>query len=72
MTPRERLIVCDENTTIEQAKEILDKKRIEKLPIVDKDNNLRGLYTSKDILNHMHRPYASLDAKGRLLVHHHF
>jgi len=68
MTPRERLIVCDEDTTIEQAKEILDKKRIEKLPVVDKSNNLRGLYTSKDILNHMHRPYASLDPKGRLLV----
>jgi IMP dehydrogenase len=68
MTPRDKLVVCDVSTTTEQAKEILDKKRIEKLPIVDKDNNLCGLYTSKDILNWMHRPYASLDSKGRLLV----
>jgi len=68
MTPREKLVVCDVSTTIDQAKEILDKERIEKLPIVDKEFHLRGLYTSKDILNHMHRSYATLDSKGRLLV----
>lgn len=37
--------------------------RVKKLPLVDADNILRGLITSKDIINHIQRPFASLDAK---------
>ncbi len=42
--------------------------RVKILPLVDANNYLRGLITSKDILNHMHRSYASLDKRGSLLV----
>ncbi len=46
---KENLITAPENTTIEEAKDILKSHKIEKLPLVDKDNNLRGLITIKDI-----------------------
>lgn len=46
---KEKLITAPEDTNIEQAKEILKNNKIEKLPLVDKDNNLRGLITIKDI-----------------------
>ncbi|SQB89770.1 inosine-5'-monophosphate dehydrogenase [Clostridium tetanomorphum] len=46
---KENLITAPENTTIEEAKHILMKHKIEKLPLVDKDYNLRGLITIKDI-----------------------
>ncbi len=68
MTPRDKLIVADENVSLEKAREILAKHRIEKLPLVDSENNLRGLITAKDILNISNRPFASLDEKGQLLV----
>ncbi len=42
--------------------------RIKILPLVDGDNNLKGLITSKDILNHLRRPFASLDERGQQLV----
>ncbi|MGA7368694.1 MAG: IMP dehydrogenase [Nitrososphaeraceae archaeon] len=54
--------------TIEEAKEILHKHRIEKLPVVDKKYHIVGLITSKDILKMEQYPYASKDKKGRLLV----
>ena len=46
---KEGLVTAPENTTIEEAKELLKKHKIEKLPLVDKDNNLKGLITIKDI-----------------------
>lgn len=46
---KENLITAPENTTIGEAKDILKSHKIEKLPLVDKDNNLRGLITIKDI-----------------------
>ena len=55
-------------TTIEQAKDILHKNKIEKLPIVNSENEIIGLITSKDILKMEQYPYASKDKKGRLLV----
>lgn len=65
---REKLITSREGTTIAQAKEILLKNRIEKLPIVDADFKLKGLITIKDIDNIEEYPHACKDAKGRLRV----
>ncbi|MFL6342109.1 MAG: IMP dehydrogenase [Nitrososphaeraceae archaeon] len=62
------VITAKEGTTIEQAKEILHNHRIEKLPVVDSNNRIVGLITSKDILKMDQFPYASKDKKGRLLV----
>lgn len=62
------MITAKEGTTIEQAKEILHKHRIEKLPVVDATGRIVGLITSKDILKMEQYPYASKDKKGRLLV----
>jgi IMP dehydrogenase len=62
------VITAKEGTTIEQAKEILHNHRIEKLPVVDSNNRIVGLITSKDILKMDQYPYASKDKKGRLLV----
>lgn len=61
------LITASEGTTIEEAKEILKSHKIEKLPLVDKDNNLRGLITIKDIEKAIKFPNAAKDSQGRLL-----
>ena len=62
------IITAQKGITIDEAKEILHKHRIEKLPVVDKKYNIVGLITSKDILKMEQYPYASKDKKGRLLV----
>jgi IMP dehydrogenase len=62
------VVFAELGTTIEKAKEILHKNRIEKLPIIDKDKQILGLITSKDILKMEEFPNASKDKKGRLLV----
>ncbi len=54
--------------TLDEAKNILHKHRIEKLPIVDDSGIIRGLITSKDITNNADYPNASKDKKGRPLV----
>ena len=54
-------------TTLDEAKAILQKNRIEKLPIVDKDYKLRGLITIKDIEKVLKYPNSAKDASGRLL-----
>lgn len=64
---KEKLITAPENTTIEEAKAILKEHRIEKLPLVDKDNNLKGLITIKDIEKVRKFPNSAKDSKGRLL-----
>jgi len=63
----ENLITAPENTTVEEAKEILKGHKIEKLPLVDKDNNLKGLITIKDIEKVRRFPNAAKDDRGRLL-----
>ena len=63
----EGLVTAPEGTTLEEAKAILAKARKEKLPIVDKDNNLKGLITIKDIEKAVKYPLAAKDAQGRLL-----
>jgi len=62
------LITAPIGTTIEQAKVILQNARVEKLPIVDKENKLRGLITVKDITKQEDFPYACKDSDGRLRV----
>lgn len=63
----ENLITAPENTTVEEAKEILKKHKIEKLPLVDEENNLKGLITIKDIEKVRQFPNAAKDERGRLL-----
>ncbi len=63
---KERLVTVPVGTTLDQAKEILHKNRIEKLLVVDGRNNLRGLITIKDILKIQKYPNATKDSQGRL------
>ncbi|AZA91315.1 Inosine-5'-monophosphate dehydrogenase [Chryseobacterium nakagawai] len=65
---KENLITSDKDTNLEKAKEILLRSRVEKLPIVDKDNKLVGLITIKDIDNQLEYPNANKDQNGRLIV----
>ena len=63
----ENLITAPVGTTLEQARSILAEHRIEKLPLVDEEGNLRGLITIKDIQKAAKYPHSAKDAKGRLL-----
>ncbi len=65
---RERLITAPVGTSLEEAKEILHRNRIEKLLVVDDDFNLRGLITIKDIEKKIKYPNACKDELGRLRV----
>jgi IMP dehydrogenase len=62
------VVTAEKGITIEGAKEILHRNRIEKLPVIDAKFRIVGLITSKDILKMEEYPYASKDKKGRLLV----
>ncbi len=65
---RENLITAPLGTTLEDAESILQRHRIEKLPVVDADNILRGLITFKDIQKKKRYPVSSKDEQGRLRV----
>ncbi len=65
---KENIITSDKSTNLEQAKEILLKNRVEKLPIVDDEYKLVGLITIKDIDNQLEYPNATKDDSGRLIV----
>lgn len=65
---KDNLITVPEGTTTEQAKEILHAHRIEKLPIVDDQMNLKGMITVKDIMKKLRYPNSCKDARGRLRV----
>ncbi len=67
MTPKERLITAPVGTTLEQAKSILQKHRVEKLPLVDENGKLSGLITIKDIEKAVKYPNSARDEQGRLL-----
>ncbi len=67
MTPKERLITAPVGTTLEQAKAILQKYRVEKLPLVDEKGKLSGLITIKDIEKAVKYPNSARDEQGRLL-----
>src|SRR5699024_9524365 len=64
----ENLITAPVGTTLEEAQKILQQYKIEKLPLVDKDNVLRGLITIKDIEKVIEYPHAAKDEHGRLIV----
>jgi len=68
MTPRERLVTAPPGTSLEEAERILKEHKIEKLPLVDEEDRLRGLITLKDITKRRKYPNAAKDAEGRLLV----
>ncbi len=65
---KENLVTAGEGTTLEQAKKILQKHRIEKLPVIDKEGRLKGLITIKDIEKAEAYPQATKDSKGRLVT----
>ncbi|CUU38623.1 IMP dehydrogenase [Armatimonadetes bacterium GXS] len=64
----ENLITAPVGTTLDEAERILQKHKIEKLPIVDEQGKLRGLITIKDLLKIRQHPHATKDEKGRLVV----
>lgn len=64
----EHLVTARVGTTLEAAEKILQKHKVEKLPVVDSSGRLRGLITFKDIQKKKRYPYASKDERGRLRV----
>ncbi|MGQ0570294.1 MAG: IMP dehydrogenase [Armatimonadota bacterium] len=68
MTPLGRLVTAPPDVGLEDARAILHRHRIEKLPLVDGEGRLRGLITSRDIRSRLKHPHATKDAKGRLRV----
>lgn len=65
---KDSLVTAPEGTSLEEAKAILSEHRIEKLPLVDGDGNLKGLITIKDIEKATKYPNSAKDGSGRLLV----
>ena len=65
---KENLVTAPMGTTLEKAEKILQRHKIEKLPVVDKRGILRGLITFKDIMKKKRHPYACKDEHGRLRV----
>src|SRR5919201_78874 len=65
---KEKLVTAPEGTSLEKAREILHEYRIEKLPVVNKRGELKGLITIKDIEKRIKYPNACKDAHGRLRV----
>jgi IMP dehydrogenase len=68
MTPIAKLITANQGISLEKAQEILHKNRIEKLPVVNKDFELKGLITIKDIEKRLKHPFSAKDSFGRLMV----
>ena len=67
MTPKDKLVTAMAGTTLEEAKKILMRSKVEKLPLVDKNGKLTGLVTIKDIEKSVKYPNTARDDKGRLL-----
>ncbi|MGM9801174.1 MAG: IMP dehydrogenase [Candidatus Limisoma sp.] len=65
---KDNLVTTSQSTDMETASQILQQHKIEKLPVVDKDNKLIGLITYKDITKAKDKPMACKDSKGRLRV----
>ena len=65
---KDNLVTAPEGTSLSEAQNILGKHRIEKLPLVDKEGNLKGLITIKDIEKAIQYPLSAKDKNGRLLV----
>lgn len=65
---KDNLVTTSQSTDLQQAADILQRYKIEKLPVVDKDGRLVGLVTYKDITKAKDKPYACKDKLGRLRV----
>src|ERR1700734_4342006 len=65
---KDHLVTVPVGTTLEEAEKLLQRHRIEKLLVVDKDFNLKGLITVKDIQKKLEYPKATKDEQGRLRV----
>jgi IMP dehydrogenase len=68
MTPKNRIISVSKNTPPQKAIEIMETKRIQKIPVIDRKGHLVGVYTLKDFSYKTQYPQASFDKKGRLMV----
>jgi IMP dehydrogenase len=68
MTPREKLITVQANTSLDDARELLHANRLEKLPVINGDYHLVGLITAQDIVKAEESPEATKDSNGRLRV----
>jgi IMP dehydrogenase len=68
MTPLARLITVKPDVSVEQARKLLYQHRIEKLPVLDADDNLVGLITAHDLIKLDQSPNVTTDSKGRLRV----
>jgi len=68
MTPREKLIYVQEGATLEEAKRLMNRSRLERVLVVNDAFELRGLITAKDIQKATTHPFASRDENGKLLA----
>lgn len=68
MTPRARLATRPPSVTIDEAEQVMYEHRVEKLPLVDESNQVRGLITLRDLKLYKQKPWSSKDARGRLRV----
>ena len=68
MTPRERLLTRPPTVSLEEAERAMFEHRVEKLPLVDEENRIRGLVTMRDLMLYKQKPHSTKDARGRLRV----
>ncbi|MCX8200557.1 MAG: IMP dehydrogenase [Candidatus Caldarchaeum sp.] len=68
MTPRTELVTASPDISLEEAKQIFMKHKVEKLPLVDSEDHVKGLVTSADIVKKLMHPKATRDSRGRLMV----
>jgi IMP dehydrogenase len=68
MTPRERLITVNEGASLQEAKALMHQHKLERVVVVNAQNQLRGLFTVKDITKQTNFPNAARDAQGKLRV----
>lgn len=68
MTPRERLVTRPPTVTLEEAERAMFEHRVEKLPLVDRENRIRGLVTMRDLKLYEQKPQSTKDGRGRLRV----
>jgi len=68
MTPFAKMVYASPDVTVEQAKKLIQKYKIEKLPLIDKQRHLKGLITSRSLEHFSLYPYSTKDTYGRLRV----
>jgi IMP dehydrogenase len=68
MTPLDTLVLHEGDISLDEAEQVMVKRKIKKLPLVDKNGVLTGLITAKDIAHQKRLPFATRDAQGRLRV----